>query len=295
MPARSEFGAFLRSRRERVSPEEVGFPTAGRRRTPGLRREEVAALAGISVDYLVRLEQGRENNPSGAVLAALARTLRLSEDEAKHLRSLVAAASCEKFCPSAPPGAAVDDTIVALLDQLGSTPAFVINYLSDLLVWNGAYERLMTGTGLLDSEPPNLLRYTFLDQRSRDVYRGWEAIAREQVCNLRAATGRWRDDGSIATLVGELSVASADFARLWAEHDVSEKRSGVKELVFPAVGGVRIRFATLSTPDDEGNRLVVYFPADATAEPAFDRLVTPVDEEDDVAARPVLRVVASGA
>lgn len=274
------FGAFLRSRRERLSPEEVGLPAAGRRRTPGLRREEVAALAGISVDYLVRLEQGRETHPSPSVLRALERTLRLSRDESMHMKVLASEAACGPLCPMAEAEAELTGPTRALLDQLGEagTPAFVLGHVADLLAWNEPYAAVMVPTGVLDAaggDPPNLLRYTFLDPRSRELYEDWEGIAREQVGNLRTVTGRFRDDGSVAALVGELSVRSAEFATLWAAHDVGEKRQGVKDLVHPVVGALRLQYTTLLTPDDDGMRLVVYLPAADVDRKALADLVTP--------------------
>ncbi|HEY3144204.1 MAG TPA: helix-turn-helix domain-containing protein [Acidimicrobiales bacterium] len=283
---RSEFASFLRSRRERIRPEDVGLPAAGRRRTPGLRREELAALAGISVDYVVRLEQGRETNPSVSVLAALARTLQLNEDEGKHLKGLAAAASCGPLCPAAPATSAVDDRTLALLEQMNGSPAFVLNHLTDVLAWNGAYERLMAATGLFDME--NLIRHTFLVPCARRLYPDWEAIAREQVGNLRAASGRWQSDTAIPGLVGELSVGGDDFARLWAEHDVGEKRSGTKELRHPVVGELRVDFTALVLPEGEA-RLVVYLPADEASAAALERLDAPEPEEAGLPRR--LRVV----
>lgn len=277
MAESNEFAAFLRSRRERLLPEEVGLPAAGRRRTPGLRREELAALAGISVDYVVRLEQGRETNPSGAVVDALARTLRLSPDESRHLMFLAKSLSSNPLCPTVTTEPAVDDVTREMLAQFEGTPAFVLSRLTDVVAWSGAYQSLMAATGLFDLDPPNLLRYTFLSRRSRGLYRDWEGIAREQVGNLRAVSALGRDDGQLQALVGELSVASDDFARMWAEHEVGEKRRGRKELKHPVVGDLDVDFTTLDLPDGMG-RLVVYMPADAGSRAALDRLVRHRDE-----------------
>jgi transcriptional regulator with XRE-family HTH domain len=276
----NEFAAFLRSRRERVTPEEVGLPAAGRRRTPGLRREELAALAGVSVDYLVRLEQGRETNPSVAVIDALSRTLRLGPDESRHLMFLAKQVSCNPLCPTVTTEPAVDDVTRSMLAQFDDLPAFVISRITELAVWSRAYEALMAATGLFDLDPPNLLRYTFLSPRSRQLYRDWEGIAREQVGNLRAVSALGRDDGQLQALVGELSVASDDFSRMWACREVSEKRQGRKELKHPVVGDLDVDFTAFGLPDDNG-LLVVYVPADATSREALDRLVAAGDGVTD--------------
>jgi transcriptional regulator with XRE-family HTH domain len=273
MSERSELAEFLRSRRERVTPADVGLSPGGRRRTPGLRREEVAMLAGISVDYLVRLEQGRETNPSTAVLAGLARALRLEEPERMHLGRLGTLGQRHPgLCPSADDGDVADGTL-AVLDGLDRQPAFVMDVASEVLAWNEAYERLMAPTGVLDARPPNLIRYTFLDDRSATVFADWDSVAREQVGNLRHAATTCSENPAIAELVGDLSVRSPEFARLWAEHDVTEKTRGDKRLVHPVVGDIHLRFEVLLLPDSPQRRVVVWVPADAAAAAALDRLV----------------------
>jgi len=284
--ARNDFGAFLRARRERVSPEEVGLLPGGRRRTPGLRREELATLAGISVDYLVRLEQGRETSPSLDVVRALGLALRMRDDEVKHLWSLVHRANSAEMCPDmGVPGAGVEPPTQALLDRLDATPAFVIDPLTDVLAWNLAYERLMGPTGILDARPPNLIRFTFTDRRARSLYRDWEAIAREQVGNLRNFVSDNAADAAGRALAGELITASADFARLWEEYAVGQKRRGIKQLAHPAGGPLDLEFTALGLPEPGVLQLVTYLPADEASAVVLDRLVsTP-------AAAPHLRVV----
>ena len=273
MSERSELADFLRSRRERVTPEAVGLPPGGRRRTPGLRREEVAMLAGISVDYLVRLEQGRETNPSSAVLAALARALRLGESERLHLGRLGSLGLRHPgLCPSVETGEVREET-VAVLDGFARSPAFVMDVSSSVLAWNDAYQRLMAPTGVLDARPPNLTRFTFLDERSRSLYGDWDAVAREQVGNLRHAATTCSEDPSITEMVGELSMKSSDFARLWAEHDVTQKTRGDKRLVHPVVGDLHLRFEVLLLPESPQRRVVVYLPGDAAAVAALDHLI----------------------
>jgi transcriptional regulator with XRE-family HTH domain len=273
---RDDFGTFLRARRERVTPAQVGLPPGGRRRTPGLRREELAMLAGISVDYLVRLEQSRETNPSLDVVRSLATALGLNEDEGKHMWSLVARAESPEACPFM----SIEDTTVepstqALLDNMGGMPAFVIDPLTDVLAWNAPYERLMGPTGLLDTRPPNLVRYTFTDPRARTLYRDWEAIAREQAGNLRRFVSDAAGDAAGRALAGELTAASADFARLWADYDVGEKRRGVKQLDHPVGGRLDLEFTALGLPERGFRRLVTYLPADEASAAVLDRLVAP--------------------
>jgi transcriptional regulator with XRE-family HTH domain len=166
-----ELGAFLRSRREAVTPAEVGLPGGARRRTPGLRRAELATLAGVSVDYLIRIEQGRDTHPSPQVLAALADALRLGEDDRNHLRQLSIISSGSELCPHARAAArAVRPTVHAVLEQLEPAPALVVNHLTDVLAWTAGYERLARPLGILDGDEPNLLWFTFTDERARAAY-----------------------------------------------------------------------------------------------------------------------------
>lgn len=279
-------GSFLRSRRERVGPAEVGLPGGGRRRTPGLRREELAMLAGISVDYLVRLEQGRDRCPSAAVLAALADVLRLDRDERAHLTLLTARTSHAELCPAERAVQPLSAATRAVVDQLHPLPAFVLSPVADVLAWNGAFDALMRPTGLLDLVPPNLVRFTFLVPGARSTFPDWEAVAAEQVANLRAASGR--APGACMALVGELSVRSAEFARRWARHDVGEKRRGVKRLGHPVAGEVTVEFEALVVPGPGEPRLVIYRPVD---EPGAARLAALVAASTRPAGAPHLRAV----
>ena len=266
-----ELGRFLRSRREAVSPADVGLPVTPRRRTPGLRRAELATLAGISVDYLVRLEQGRDRNPSGQVLSALADALRLDEDDLGHLRHLAAFNASSELCPTtvtAPQD--VRPQVRQLLDRLEPSPAFVINRLTDVLAWTSTYERLVRPLGVLDRDRPNHVRFTFTDQRARAAYPDWAAVADEQVGNLMA-TGHPGDVEGRA-LVDELSATSPEFVARWTDQPVVRKRTGTKRLVHPEVGEVRVSFETLQLPDGDDQRLIVYLPADDATAAAFDVL-----------------------
>jgi transcriptional regulator with XRE-family HTH domain len=286
------FADFLRSRRQRVKPEDVGLPSTGRRRTPGLRREELATLAGISVDYLVRLEQGRETNPSTEVLAALADALRLTENEAHHMGLLFSRSRMgERFCPTKSSSSELDETTRLLMEQMAPTPVFVLEPTSTVAAWNEPFERLMRATGLLDHDPPNLVRYTFLAPAARRVFGDWEAVAREQVGNLRAIAPLCNGGGSPVTeLVGELSVRSPEFARLWADHDIGRTAWGIRRLDHPTAGPLRLRYQALALPDESYRQLVVHLPDDDATAAALDELVTP---EPRPGAEPRLRIVAS--
>ena len=211
-----DLGRFLRHRRESVTPAEVGLPTGTRRRTPGLRRAELATLAGISVDYLVRLEQGRDTHPSAQVLAALADALHLDEDDRDHLRMLAAISNGRELCPSGRPLARqVRPTVTAMLDALEPSAAFVVNRLGDVLAWNSAFERIVGPVGVLDGDEPNLARFTFGDPRALSVFPDWSIVADEQAGNLRA--GAACADPALDRFVAELTdVAGVAFADRWA-------------------------------------------------------------------------------
>jgi transcriptional regulator with XRE-family HTH domain len=265
-----ELGQFLRIRRESVSPADVGLPTTPRRRTPGLRRAELATLAGISVDYLVRLEQGRDRHPSAQVLAALAEALRMNEDDLAHLRRLATVSQGTELCPTlTPPARAVRPTVRTLLERLEPAPALVLNGIADVLAWTQTYERLAGPLGILDSDPPNLIRYTLLDERARDAYPDWAHVADEQVANLRSNS---RPDPVTQAFVVELTSAGAEFTRRWDCQLVAAKRSGVKRIVHPDVGELRLAYETLQLPDADDQRLVVYLAHDEATSAALDVL-----------------------
>ncbi|MFD9691176.1 helix-turn-helix transcriptional regulator [Kitasatospora sp. NPDC059088] len=253
-------GDFLRSRRARIQPEEVGLPAHGRRRVQGLRREEVAQLAGVSVDYYIRLEQGRGGSASDAVLDAVARVLRLDEAETAHLRSL-------NRPPKETPARVRGDRRVRpgtrlLLDLMAGVPAFVLGRRMDVLAWNalgdavnGFSERAAAGK---PGAPLNQVRDAFLDPAARTLYRQWDAVAAETVAQLRRDAGLHPDDPALAALVGELSVRSEEFRRLWADHLVREKTSGVKLLRHPLVGDLDLGFETLAVQGSPDQVLVAY-------------------------------------
>jgi transcriptional regulator with XRE-family HTH domain len=265
-------GEFIRSRRERVSPSEVGLPEGLRRRTPGLRRAELATLAGISVDYLVRIEQGRDRRPSAQVVAALADAMRLDEEDRSHLRMLSAAFLGQELCPGPrAPVTEIRPTIRTLLDRLDGTPALVLDDLTDVVAWTDAYEAIGRPVGILDHERPNLISFTFVDPRARDAYPHWDRVADEQVANLRVLG--WNDAPANAEFIAWLHEnGGEEFTRRWDAHPVARKGSGVKVLRHPSVGDLRLAYETLRLPDGDGQRLVVYLPADDATSTALDEL-----------------------
>ncbi|AEM87389.1 helix-turn-helix transcriptional regulator [Streptomyces violaceusniger] len=257
---RDQLADFLRRRREAIRPAEVGITDGPRRRTSGLRREEVAMLAGMSVDYVVRLEQGRSSQPSPQLLGALARALRLSEDERDHLFHLAG--------HQPPPADGVAGLaragLIRMLDLLGDNPALVLSDLGEVLAQNRAAV-LLTGDHTGFSGDRRYVAYRwFTDPADRAVAppEEQEHHARQLVADLRAAAGRRSGDPTVTGLIDRLRAASADFRRLWAEHEVAVRRADRKTLLHPRVGRLVMDCETLVTPD-QGQLLLVLTPADA--------------------------------
>ncbi|MEU4762382.1 helix-turn-helix transcriptional regulator [Actinosynnema sp. NPDC023794] len=254
-------GGFLRARREAITPTEVGLPTGPRRRTPGLRRAELASLAGVSVEYLTRLERGRDRHPSAQVIGALADALRLSSHERVHLHRLVKAGGA--VCSTVPEPRPVRPTVLALLDRLEPTPAFVSDGQGDLLAWTAGFRRLAAPSGLLDADRPNLARFVFGDARARTTFPDWDRVADDRAAGLRTAADL--GDGSAAVLAEELSITvGADFGRRFTAGTVPGG-TGVERWRHPEAGVLRLAYETLSVPGDEDHRLVAYLPADTAA------------------------------
>jgi hypothetical protein len=266
----AELGPFLRSRREAVSPADVGLPVGARRRTPGLRRAELATIAGISVDYLVRLEQGRDRRPSAQVLAALADALRLSESDRDFLRHFSIIATGRELCPNVPvPATAVRPTIERMLVRLEPSPALVLNRLSDALAWNTSFDRLARPIGMLDGVRPNVARFAFADPRARTTFPDWHAVADDYLAALKAET--WIEDPYAEPLLHDLRATGAEFTDRWNATHAPRVATGTHRVVHPEVGDLRITFETMRLAD-EGQRLVVYLPADEATSAAFDQL-----------------------
>ncbi|MER5355624.1 helix-turn-helix transcriptional regulator [Kitasatospora sp. NPDC002551] len=257
---------FLRTRRSRLHPEDVGLPDlGGRRRVSGLRREELAQLAGVSVDYYTRLEQGRVGNPSDAVLDAVARALRLDPEEVGHLHRLARIRPDRTRAGRGAGGRSsgpqkVRPTLARLLEAMPDVPAVVMGRRMDVLAWNRAAVSLLGDYGALDPAERNIARITYLDPASRTLYDDWVGCARENAAFLRLEAGRRPDDPRLAELIGELSVRSPEFRQWWAEHPVRDKTSGRKVFHHPLVGRMELVYETLRSADDPDQALVTYAP-----------------------------------
>ena len=244
-------GTYLRARREQVTPQQVGLPAGGVRRTPGLRREEVAMLAGISADYYLRLERGRDRNPSAQVLGAIARVLQLDDEHRAHLLSLAADVP-RRRSPRAP---AVPDDVQVLVDSLVQ-PAFVEGPYFDVLVANRLARALSPGL----APGRNQLRDLLLDPAEQASFPDWRAMTECYVANLRQAAGAAVDDPGLVRLTQELTAASPHFRELWARHEVRGQSTAHLRLVHRDVGELALRRARLGVDGAEGLRLVVYYP-----------------------------------
>jgi transcriptional regulator with XRE-family HTH domain len=267
MDTHRQLADFLQARRGQLRPEDVGLRTYGeRRRVPGLRREELAMLAGISAPYYTRLEQGQSRNASPEVLDALAGALRLDASERAHLHTLARAPRRSR--PAGRPRAErVAPATTALLAAVGDTPAIVIGRRSDVLAWNRQGHALFAGH--LDPDGPDdpgrrptMARLVFLDAHTRDLYADWPAKARAVVGNLRLTAGRYPDDPPLAALIGELTMRSPEFATMWADHRILACDVADYEMRHPLVGTLTVTQQTLQSPQGNGPALVV-----ATAAP----------------------------
>jgi transcriptional regulator with XRE-family HTH domain len=253
MARENPIGEYLRARRELVLPEDVDLRDAGsHRRVPGLRREEVAMLAGVSADYYIRLEQGRDQHPSAQVLDALARALQLDDDATAHLHRLAAPPSRRRRRSPRPEKAPA--SILRLIASWSQTPAHVHGRYMDVLAANP----LAIAVAPYHAPGHNLVRAAFLDPRVRDMYGDWEYVTESTVAGLRALVGPEVDDPRLNELVGELSVRSERFRQLWARHDARPKRSGTILLDHPQVGPLELSYEKLPIPDTNCQTLVIY-------------------------------------
>ncbi|MFI6688272.1 helix-turn-helix domain-containing protein [Streptomyces sp. NPDC050485] len=271
----NELGLFLRLRREAVTPAEAGLPAGPRRRTPGLRRAELATLAGVSVEYVTRLEQGRDRRPSTQVLSALADALRLTAGERVHLHRLAKGADAGFSCTGgAGPNRVVRPAVQALLDRLEPASAVVMNRLSEILACTDGYRRLAGPVGVLDGgdgSPPNLARFVFTDPRARTAYPDWERVADEQVAALKQGPGQ--ADAHVGALMDELTVTcGAEFTRRLDMLPGLPRASAVLRMAHPEAGELRLAYETLELPADDDQRLIVHLPADEATAAALDRL-----------------------
>ncbi|MGY1774135.1 helix-turn-helix transcriptional regulator [Blastococcus sp. SYSU D00813] len=265
MDNRSDIRDFLASRRARITPEQAGLlPGGGRRRVPGLRREEVAVLAGVSTDWYTRLEKGHIAGVSEDVLEAVARALQLDEAERTHLFNLARAATRPARTPQRRVRAQVPPRVQWMLDSMTGAAAFVANGRLDVLATNALGRALHSPMFEGPRRPPNFARFQFLDPRAEDFYADRAAAANVTVALLRAEAGRRPHDAQLRELVGELSTVSEVFRTRWAAHDVRIHHDGVKHFRHPVVGALELGYCTLDLPsnDTAGLRLTIY-----TAEP----------------------------
>ncbi|MGN7250946.1 MULTISPECIES: helix-turn-helix transcriptional regulator [unclassified Arthrobacter] len=253
----AEFGKFLKAMRSRLKPEEAGITDgAGARRVPGLRREEIARLAGVSTDYYTRLEQGRNIHPSRAVLDSVARALRLDAGEQAHMMNLME--HCAESARAPLPVQAVRPALHQLLEAVGDVPALVLGRRTDVLAGNRMAFLLFADFPELPPGKRNLTRWLILDLRARELFRDWKSVAAEAAGALRVDVGRHPNDAQANQLVGELAVHSEHFRQWWAGHRVGTRSSGVVRLHHPAVGDLELNFENLVLPDDADQMLRVY-------------------------------------
>ena len=266
----NSLAAYLRARRAALRPERVGLADDGRRRVPGLRREEVATLAGLSTDYYVRLEQGRADRPSDAVLTAVARVLQLGGAERAHLFDLARAARAAR-APSSP--AALRPALTAVVAGITESPAVIMTESSDVLAWNALAAELIADFPRLDPRERNMARLLFLDPGARAIHTDWERATRDTVGMMRMAAGRHPRAPELLELIEELTRASAPFRRLWSSHHVHEKSHGRKALRHPVAGDLDLEYESFAVPGSPGHMLVVYTaPAGSASETALHRL-----------------------
>jgi transcriptional regulator with XRE-family HTH domain len=286
---RKELREFLISRRAKVTPEQAGLPTyGGHRRVPGLRREEVSLLAGVSVEYYTRLERGNAQGVSESVLESLTRALQLDEAERAHLFDLARRTAATPARRR--PAQRVRPGLQQLLDAMTDVPAFVQNGRLDVLAANALgralycdlYDDVVRGAA---GRPPNHARYTFLDLRSADFYPDWNLAARTGVALLRAETGRRPDDRVLTELIGELTTRSDRFSALWAAHDVRRHTSGTKSFRHHVAGDLTLDYETLELPGDDGLALISYTAAPgSTSQQALRFLASWASSSEDPAA-----------
>ncbi|MFC1408234.1 helix-turn-helix domain-containing protein [Streptacidiphilus sp. N1-12] len=267
MNEQGQLGEFLRTRRSQLRPDDVGLPTYGdRRRVPGLRREELALLAGVSAPYYTRLEQGQSLNASPGVLDAIAGALQLDESERLHLQTL-ARTGARRTRPRRPAPERVAPATEELLHALGDVPAIVLGRRHDVLAWNPLGHALFAGHLDPDgpgrpAERPNMAALVFLDAHVRELYADWPSKARAVVGNLRLTVGRYPDDALLTSLVGELTVKSSEFGSMWADHRVQACDVARYQMRHPLVGALTVTQQSLAAPQRKGQLIIV-----ATAAP----------------------------
>jgi transcriptional regulator with XRE-family HTH domain len=261
---RGQIREFLSTRRARISPGQAGLPVYGgdRRRVLGLRRDEVAVLAGISSEYYIRLERGNATGVSDSVIDGIAHALQLDEAERAHLLDLIRTAATTRPPRRRPAPQRVRPTVQRVLDSMSGTPAFVLNGRLDILTANDLGYALFSPVYAGPARPPNNARYIFLDPHATEFFRDWDKIANDTVALLRAEAGRDPYDRQLSDLIGELSTRSEEFRARWAAHHVRIHTTGVKLIHHPVVGDLELAFESFPLAADPSQSLLTY-----TAEP----------------------------
>lgn len=257
---RGQIRAFLSTRRAKITPEQAGLPVYGgaRRRVTGLRREEVALLAGISSEYYTRLERGNATGLSEGVVEGLAHALQLDEAERAHLLDLLRAAATTRPPRRRPSAQRVRPTVQRVLDSMSGTPAFVLNARLDILATNALGHALYSPVLADPVSPPNNARFAFLDPHATEFFREWSKVANDTVALLRAEVGRDPYDKALSDLIGELSTRSDEFRTRWAAHNVRIHTTGVKLIHHPVVGDLDLPFESFPLASDQSQSLVTY-------------------------------------
>ncbi|MFI1715017.1 helix-turn-helix transcriptional regulator [Streptomyces litmocidini] len=274
-----DLAGFLRTRRARIDPAAVGIPTDSRRRVEGLRREEVAHLSGVSVDYYVRLEQGRATQPSEQVLDALARVLGLDETERGHLHRLAR----QRRRPAKTPAGRPRPELLRVLDLIADAPALIMNHRLDVLAGN-RLARLLYGRPIPGL---NTARHIFLEEAERGLYAEWETCTLDVVGHLRLASGKHPDDPRLASLIGELAMGSERFRRLWARADVRARTHGRKAYRHPLVGPLELHHENFALPEGSGMELLVLSAAPGSPSEDGLRLLAGLDADGAPSRPPV--------
>jgi len=268
----SPLGTYLKARRDRVSPQQVGLSEGiGLRRTPGLRREELAGLAGISNDYYIRLERGKERRPSPAVVESLARALQLDDAERDHLRELAHQADRVDLVDNVAVRADVPVGVVRILEALRPLPAFVTNRIGDFTAWNPSGLRLLAGLAEWPAAERNAVRYGFLHPAARALYVDWEAQVTGLVSGLRRLASTEPEAADVAALVAELLEASPDFRRLWERYDIAPYDTGMQTLHHPEAGELTIDYQVLRVESHSGLTMMTFHAEPGS--PAYDAFV----------------------
>ena len=269
---RSELANFLRTRRSQLSPTEVGLPLTARRKTMGLRREEVAQLASVGVTWYTWLEQGRDINVSVQVLESLAQTFRLTSAEKAHLFLLAGQAPPLYAVPQQEQ---VSPFLFRFLEHMGNNPAYITGRRWDVLAWNCAASRVIVDFATIPLEERNIVRFVFTNEEYRRRCVDWEGVAQRLLAQVRGSHSQYHDDAQLNTLVKELQQRSPEFACWWARHEVRGRQDGRKELLHPQVGSLVFEHSTFQIDGSPGLKMVVYLPACEETASKLEQLAIP--------------------